>query len=116
MKFLLDINALLAWGASGVTASPIFTLGPKWRAISDRFWTCAHTGARFYPCIDAGVRLQPRAQASEALTLLKKNTGGFITMAPSPRLPALGRQPRQKLRMLNLVQSGQRERHAAGNP
>ena len=86
MKFLLDINALLAWEHPGSPHHANFHTWAKMAGHSS-FWTCAHTELGFIR-VSMQVFGYSLAQASEALTLLKKHTGGFITMAPSPRLPA----------------------------
>ncbi|QYM77506.1 PIN domain-containing protein [Horticoccus luteus] len=85
MKYLLDVNALLAWEHSDSSHHAAFHTWAK-QAGRSHLWTCAHTELGFLR-VSMQVFGYSLAQASEALSLLKEHVGGFIAVAPSPRLP-----------------------------
>ncbi len=86
MKYLLDVNALLAWEH---TKSPHHAAFHAWARREGRasLWTCAHAELGFIR-VSMQVFSYTLLQATEALTVLKRNAGGFVDVAPSPRLPA----------------------------
>ncbi|MCF7688764.1 MAG: hypothetical protein K9N01_10725 [Cephaloticoccus sp.] len=85
MKYLLDVNALLAWEHSDSSHHAVFHVWAK-RVGRTNFWTCAHTELGFMR-VSMQVFGYSLTQATGALSLLKNQTGGFIAVAPSPRLP-----------------------------
>ncbi len=86
MKYLLDVNALLAWEH---TNSPHHAAFHAWagRAGRANLWTCGHAELGFIR-VSMQVFSYTLSQATEALTALKRHAGGFVEVAPSPRLPA----------------------------
>jgi predicted nucleic acid-binding protein len=86
VKYLLDVNVLLAWEHAN---SPHHADFHSWVATKGRggFWTCAHTELGFLR-VSMQVFGYSLAQASTALAALKKESEGFIDVAPSPRLSA----------------------------
>ena len=85
MKYLLDINALLAWEHPGSPHHADFHVWAK-RVGRDCSWTCAHTELGFLR-VSMQVFGYSLEQAHDALAALKKHTGGFVALAPSPQLP-----------------------------
>lgn len=85
MRYLLDVNALLAWEHS---ASPHHVLFHEWaRGVGrENLWTCALSELGFLR-VSMQVFGYNLHQASAALTVLKQSAGGFIEIAPSPSLP-----------------------------
>jgi predicted nucleic acid-binding protein len=85
VKYLLDVNALLAWEHGN---SPHHAAFHEWaKAVGrDNLWTCALSELDFLR-VSMQVFGYNLHQASAALTVLKQNAGGFIEIAPSPRLP-----------------------------
>ena len=86
MKYLLDINALIAWEHPDSPHHADFHAWAK-RAGGANLWTCAQTELGFLQ-VSMQVFGYSLSQATEALTVLKKHAGGFVEVAPSPRLPA----------------------------
>jgi predicted nucleic acid-binding protein len=86
MKYLLDVNALLAWRHG---RSPHHAAFHAWAARTGlrNLSTCAH-GELGFMRVSMQVFGYSREAAQEALSAIKRQTGGFITDAPSPRLPA----------------------------
>lgn len=86
MKFLLDVNALIAWRHA---RAPHHARFHAWAAQSgfDTLATCAHSELGF-------LRVSMQAfgyslvEAQRALSEIKRQAGGFIDQAPSPRLQA----------------------------
>jgi predicted nucleic acid-binding protein len=85
VKYLLDISALLAWEHAGSPHHADFHTWAK-RVGRGGCWTCAHTELGFLR-VSMQVFGYSLVQATEALAELKKHTGGFVALAPSPRLP-----------------------------
>jgi predicted nucleic acid-binding protein len=85
MKYLLDVNALLAWEHGNSTHHAAFH---RWAKVvgCENLWTCALSELGFLR-VSMQVFGYSLHQASEALTVLKQNAGGFIEVAPTPRLP-----------------------------
>jgi predicted nucleic acid-binding protein len=86
VKYLLDVNALLAWEHTGSSHHAEFHAWAK-RAGRFNLWTCAHSELGFLR-VSMQVFGYSLAQAAEALAMLKENAGGFVGGAPSPRLPS----------------------------
>ena len=86
MKYLLDVNALLAWEHTDSPHHAAFHIWAK-RTGRSNFWTCAHTELGFIR-VSMQVFGYSLPQATDAAALLKRNAGGFIEVAPPPRLPA----------------------------
>lgn len=86
MKYLLDVNALIAWRHG---RSPHHTAFHAWiaRIGTDSLVTCAQGELGF-------IRVSMQAfgysleRAQDALAAIKRQTGGFLDTAPSPRLAA----------------------------
>jgi predicted nucleic acid-binding protein len=85
VRYLLDVNALLAWEHGN---SPHHVSFHAWaKAIGRKnLWTCALSELGFLRVSMQVFGYSPH-QASEALAVLKQNAGGFIEVAPTPRLP-----------------------------
>ena len=86
MKYLLDVNALLAWQHPSAQSHATFhawAAQEKFSALA----TCAHAELGF-------LRISMQAfgcsatDAEKALAAIKQAAGGFISAAPSPKLPA----------------------------
>jgi predicted nucleic acid-binding protein len=85
VKYLLDVNALLAWQHR---RSPHHTAFHAWAAQTklNSLRTCAHSELGFLR-VSMQVFGYSLKEAQEALAAIKKQVGGFIADAPSPRLP-----------------------------
>ena len=85
MRYLLDVNALLAWEHGN---SPHHAPFHKWAKVVGRenLWTCALSELGFLR-VSMQVFGYSHHQASGALAVLKQNAGGFVEVAPTPRLP-----------------------------
>ena len=85
MKYLLDVNALLAWEHGN---SPHHVSFHAWAKMVGRenLWTCALSELGFIR-VSMQVFGYSLHQASGALAVLKQNAGGFIEAAPTPHLP-----------------------------
>lgn len=86
MKYLLDINALVAWAHMNSAAHATFH---RW-AQSHGFKTlatCAHAELGFIRVSMQGFG-HTREMAETTLAAMKRHMGGFVAAAPSPRLPA----------------------------
>ena len=86
MKYLLDINALLAWEHANSPHHADFHAWARRLGHGD-LWTCGHTELGFLR-VSMQVFGYSLSQATDALGSLKKHAGGFVEKAPSPRLPA----------------------------
>ena len=86
MKYLLDVNALIAWEHGN---SPHHVSFHAWaKGIGrENLWTCALSELGFLQ-VSMQVFGYSLHQAAGALSALKQSAGGFIEVAPSPRLPA----------------------------
>jgi predicted nucleic acid-binding protein len=84
MRYLLDVNALLAWEHSNSPHHDGFHAWAK-QAGPANCWTCAHTELGFLR-VSMQIFDYSLGQASEALAALKAHAGGLIDLAPSPRL------------------------------
>lgn len=85
MKYLLDINALLAWEHPN---SPHHAGFHAWAARTPKaaFWTCAHTELGFLR-VSMQVFGYSLQQAADALAAIRHHAEGYILAAPAPRLP-----------------------------
>lgn len=85
MTYLLDVNSLIAWHHAG---SPHHGRFHTWAAKIGRtnLRTCALSELGF---IRVSMQLfgYTLRQATSELALIRKETGGFVEQAPSPRLP-----------------------------
>lgn len=86
MTFLLDVNVLVAWEHRNSPHHAAFHVWAK-RVGRANLWTCGHAELGFLR-VSMQVFGYSLAQATDALAALKKHTGGFVEVAPSPRLPA----------------------------
>ena len=84
MKYLLDVNALMAWSHPTVAEHGRFHAWAK-AAGFDALATCAHVELGFIRVTMQTLHLS-LADAHRALAEMKKHTGGFIATAPSPAL------------------------------
>ena len=86
MRYLLDVNALLAWEHGN---SPHHVSFHAWanEVGSENLWTCALSELGFLR-VSMQVFGYSLHQASGALTVMKQSAGGFVEVAPSPQLPA----------------------------
>jgi len=93
MRYLLDVNALIAWrhaNAHGHTAFHGWAKAQGYRNLA----TCAHAELGFIR-VSMQVFQLSLAEAQAALAAIKRQTGGFVAEAPSPNLPSWSVQPRQ---------------------
>ena len=86
MKYLLDVNALLAWEHPASSHHADFHAWAR-QAGRANMWTCAHAELGFLR-VSMQVFGYSLPQATEALSILKRHAGGFVEVAPSPRLPS----------------------------
>lgn len=86
MKYLLDVNALLAWCHARSQHNTGFH---KWAAKTgyQNLYTCAIVELGFLR-LSMHVYGLALADAQEALAQLKQKSGGYIADCPSPKLPA----------------------------
>ena len=86
MTYLLDVNVLLAWEHRN---SPHHAAFHAWarRVGRTNLWTCGHAELGFMR-VSMQVFGYDLTQATDALAVIKRHTGGFVEVAPSPRLPA----------------------------
>jgi len=91
MKFLLDVNALLACEHPG---SPHHNAFHVWvsRVGRSNLASCALVELGFLR-VSLHVFGYSLAQGHDALTVLKKALGGFVSEAPPPRLPSWADTP-----------------------
>jgi predicted nucleic acid-binding protein len=84
VNYLLDVNALVAWRHA---RAPHHTAFHAWAARigPTRLRTCAHVELGFIR-VSMQVFGYTLPQAHEALAAIKRESGGFVEMAPSPRL------------------------------
>jgi predicted nucleic acid-binding protein len=86
VKYLLDVNALIAWRHATANGHSRFH---TWAAAEgfETLATCAHSELGFIR-VSMQVFKLTLSEAQEALATIKKSTGGFVATAPSPRLDA----------------------------
>lgn len=93
MKYLLDVNALIAWrhaNAHGHAAFHAWAKAAGFKALG----TCAQVELGFLR-ISMQVFQLSLAEAQTALADIKRQAGGFIATAPSPKLPTWSAKPNQ---------------------
>ncbi len=93
MKYLLDVNALIAWRHATANGHARFHAWVKAEGF-DTIATCAHAELGFLRVSMQVFRLS-RAEAQTALADMKKHAGGFIATSPSPRLDSWAVKPAQ---------------------
>lgn len=86
MNYLLDVNALIAWAHVYSASHATFQRWAKSRGFKT-LATCAHVELGFIRVSMQGFGYT-RETAETALAEMKRRTGGFITIAPSPQLAA----------------------------
>ena len=86
MTYLLDVNTLLAWEHRNSPQHAAFHVWAR-RTGRTNLWTCGHVELGFLR-VSMQVFGYNLAQATDALAVIKRHTGGFVEVAPSPRLPA----------------------------
>jgi predicted nucleic acid-binding protein len=93
VKYLLDVNALIAWQHPAAEDHEVFHAWAA-RETFQAFATCAQVELGFLR-VSMQAFGYSAAVAQEALAEIKRSTGGFICEAPSPVLPAWCRRPGQ---------------------
>ena len=86
MKYLLDVNALIAWAHVNSAAHAAFHRWAQSRGFK-ALATCAHGELGFIRVSMQGFGYTCE-MAETALVEMKRHTGGFVASAPSPRLGA----------------------------
>lgn len=84
MKFLLDVNALIAWRHVTAHGHAVFHSWAKAQG-ADSLATCALAELGFLRVSMQAFKLT-LAEAQSSLAELKKQAGGHVAAAPSPRL------------------------------
>jgi len=84
VKYLLDVNALMAWSHPSAAEHAHFHAWAK-AAGFDALATCAHVELGFIRVTMQTLRFSLE-DAQKALAEMKKHTGGFVATAPSPWL------------------------------
>lgn len=93
MKYLLDVNALIAWQHPSAEDHAVFHAWAARESFS-AFATCAQVELGFLRISMQAFGYSASA-AQQALTEMKRCMGGFIDEAPSPTLPAWCRRSAQ---------------------
>lgn len=93
MKYLLDGNALIAWHHPSAADHARFHAWTRAQGF-DQLATCAHTELGFLRVSMQAFRFS-LADAQTALAAMKRVAGGFVEIAPSPKLPAWSAKPAQ---------------------
>lgn len=86
MKYLLDVNALLAWRHATAHGHAHFHAWAKAQGFRT-LATCAHAELGFIR-VSMHVFGLSLAEAQTALAEMKRQCGGFVPTAPAPKLPA----------------------------
>jgi len=84
VSYLLDVNALLAWEHRNSPHHAAFHVWAR-RVGRANLWTCGHTELGFIR-VSMQVFGYSLSQAQAALATLRRHAGGFVALAPSPRL------------------------------
>jgi len=86
MKYLLDVNTLVAWGYEMSTHHESFH---KWAAKTGfaNMLTCSHAELGFLRVAMQAFKVT-RADADKELANIRKLTGGYIADCPQPNLAA----------------------------
>jgi predicted nucleic acid-binding protein len=90
-KYLLDVNALVAWGQQRSPQHPIFHGWAKRQGFAG-LSTCAHVELGFVR-ISMQVFGDSLEDAQTQLTAIKQEVGKFVIAAPSPKLAAWAKRP-----------------------
>jgi predicted nucleic acid-binding protein len=93
VKYLLDVNALLAWRHATANGHDRFHAWAKAEGF-DALATCALAELGFLRVSMQVFRLS-RAEAQTALADMKRHAGGFVSIAPSPELDSWATRPAQ---------------------
>lgn len=93
MKYLLDVNALIAWRHASAHGHAQFHAWAKAEGFKE-LGTCAHAELGFLR-VSMQVFHLSLADAQTALVDIKRQAGGFIGTAPSPKLPTWSTKPHQ---------------------
>ena len=86
MKFLLDVNALVAWHHPSAQGHASFHAWAKTQGLP-QLATCAQSELGFIRVSMQAYRFS-LTQAQTALAEMKRAVGGFVASAPSPKLAA----------------------------
>jgi predicted nucleic acid-binding protein len=84
VKYLLDVNALIAWRHASANGYAVFHAWAKTEGFGS-VATCANTELGFLRVSMQVFRLT-LAEAQAALADMKQLAGGYVPAAPSPRL------------------------------
>ncbi len=90
MKYLLDVNALIAWGQQRAPQHAQFHAWAAGHGLKELV-TCAHSELGFLR-ISMQVFGDSLTDAQTQLKALKGAAGGFLEAAPSPNLPPWARR------------------------
>ena len=85
MTYLLDVNALIAWWHEGSPHHETFHRWVQQVGVAS-LRTCAISELGFLRVSMQVFGCSP-SEAQNALILMKRQVGGFVAEAPSPRLP-----------------------------
>ena len=91
MKYLLDVNALMAWGHPSVAGHDRFHLWAKREGFGS-LATCAHVELGFLRVSMAAYGFSLDS-AQIVLAGMKRHVGGFVGSAPAPQLARWARTP-----------------------
>jgi predicted nucleic acid-binding protein len=91
MKYLLDVNALIAWRHA---RAPMHRSFHAWvlKVGTKNLLTCAQTELGFIR-VSMQVFGYSLAEAQEALKEMKSHLFGFVSQAPSPQLASWAKEP-----------------------
>jgi predicted nucleic acid-binding protein len=91
LRYLLDVNALIAWRHARAPHHEAFHAWAA-RIRPENLLTCAHAELGFVR-VSVQVFAYTLPQAHDALQAIKRETGGFVEAAPSPRLASWATTP-----------------------
>jgi predicted nucleic acid-binding protein len=91
VNYLLDVNALVAWRHARAPHHETFHVWAA-RIGPARLRTCAHAELGFIR-VSMQVFGYSLSQAQDALEAIKRESGGFVDAAPSPRLATWAATP-----------------------
>lgn len=86
MKYLLDVNALVAWSQQRAPHHDRFHSWASTQGLNE-LATCAHSELGFIR-VSMQVFGDSLAEAQTQLAAMKREAGGFVSQAPSPKLAA----------------------------
>ena len=93
MKYLLDVNVLMAWGHPSSAGHDRFHVWARQEGFA-ALATCAHVELGFLRVSMAAYGF-PLDSAQAALGEIKRHVGGFVAAAPAPQLAAWAAKPAQ---------------------